>query len=226
MIDIFKTNWSLRVLLVVMLAVPCVPLFAQPADDDTEMTADELDALLNQMSPEQLAQLMQEAMVLRLEQERTQVIAEIKGGFNSITRRSSGRETTTPQSLDVNRRNRMGDATNTNSFPGFDRCVEFIRSGNDAIHEDGYFWLVEHANDYVSELIKLAESESDDSIRVTWIELLGDTCSERCVETLIGFLSHQHGNTRVYSVLSLEAIGVPAALKTAEDYREAHPDEF
>ncbi|MBT3200381.1 MAG: HEAT repeat domain-containing protein [Phycisphaerales bacterium] len=120
----------------------------------------------------------------------------------------------------------MGDATNTNSFPGFDRCVEFIRSGNDAIHEDGYFWLVEHATDYVSELIALAENENDDSMRVTWIELLGDTCSERCVEILIKFLSHQHGSTRVHSVLSLETIDVPVALKAAENYRETHPDEF
>ena len=106
MVDTFKTNWSLRVLLVVMLAVACGPVFAQDATSDPadaggtaavtgdgdghdhdaaggkrEMTVDELDSLLNSMTPEQLAELMKAAMVLRLEQERSQVAAEIKGGL-------------------------------------------------------------------------------------------------------------------------------------------------
>ncbi|MBL7219867.1 MAG: hypothetical protein ISS69_07130 [Phycisphaerae bacterium] len=86
MVDIFKTNWSLGVLLVVMLSIARGPIFAQdattqPADGEREMTVDELDTLLNAMTPEQLAKLMNAAMVLRLEQERAQVAAEIKGGL-------------------------------------------------------------------------------------------------------------------------------------------------
>jgi tetratricopeptide (TPR) repeat protein len=87
MLYIFKINWPLRVLLVVMLCFAHSPLLAQdattqPADDaEREMTVDELDTLLNSMTPEQLAELMNAAMVLRLEQERSQVAAEIKGGL-------------------------------------------------------------------------------------------------------------------------------------------------
>ena len=87
MLSIFKINWSARVLLVAMLCFAHSPLLAQdattqPADDaEREMTVDELDTLLNSMTPEQLAELMNAAMLLRLEQERSQVAAEIKGGL-------------------------------------------------------------------------------------------------------------------------------------------------
>jgi len=81
---IFKTNWSLGLGLVLILSVACGPVLGQEATTqpaEREMTVDELDALLNAMTPEQLAKLMKAAMVLRLEQERAQVAAEIKGGL-------------------------------------------------------------------------------------------------------------------------------------------------
>jgi len=88
MVDIFKRNFSPLVLLLVILTAGG-PAIAQDAttkpatasDGEKEMTVDELDSLLNAMTPEQLAELMKAAMVLRLEQERAQVAAEIKGGL-------------------------------------------------------------------------------------------------------------------------------------------------
>lgn len=49
----------------------------------------------------------------------------------------------------------MGDATNTNKFPGFKKCIEFINSDVQAIQEDGYFWLLDSASNYVDEFILL-----------------------------------------------------------------------
>ena len=86
MISIIRKNRA-AVLAVLMLSIACGPLMAQDAttqpaaDAERELTVDELDALLNSMTPEQLAELMKAAMVLRLEQERAQVAAEIKGGL-------------------------------------------------------------------------------------------------------------------------------------------------
>ncbi len=73
-------------LMLLVLSLACGPMLAQdattqPADAEGDLTVDELDALLNSMTPEQLTELMKAAMVLRLEQERAQVAAEIKGGL-------------------------------------------------------------------------------------------------------------------------------------------------
>ena len=86
---LYMLRINLTALLVTLLVLSAVggPVLAedpttQPAADaERELTVDELDALLNSMSPEQLTELMNAAMVLRLEQERAQVAAEIKGGL-------------------------------------------------------------------------------------------------------------------------------------------------
>lgn len=66
----------------------------------------------------------------------------------------------------------MGDATGTDTYPGFERCVEFLRSRNPAVMEDGFFWLLERAPGLVDELLALAEAEEDDYDRAT-----SSTCS-------------------------------------------------
>jgi len=99
------TNWRLRIVAAVLVAVACGPVLGQdtaadssgeaPAatgdgaggadrghdENERELTVDELDTLLKAMTPDQLAQLLKAAMVLRLEQERAQAMAEIKAGL-------------------------------------------------------------------------------------------------------------------------------------------------
>ena len=92
--------------------------------------------------------------------------------------------------------------------------------------EDSFFWLVEYAPRFVDELLAQAEQEQNDFHRVSFIELLGDTRSEKVIPFLERMLVHPHKETRLYSVLSLEELGFPEALALAKDYRSKHPDEL
>ena len=89
-----NTRTGIRGLLVVLaiIAAPAGVVLGQvagpttpsetPGDADTRpITEDELDALLNSLTPEQLQELIKVAMVQRLTQERLQAIAEIKQGL-------------------------------------------------------------------------------------------------------------------------------------------------
>lgn len=120
----------------------------------------------------------------------------------------------------------MGDATGTRTFPGFAACAEFIRSGNGAVHEDGFWWLLERAPAHVDELLAAAAAEADDFARVSFIELLGATRSREAVPLLRRMLSHPHRDTRVFSVYALEELGLPETLEAAQAHRRAHPGDF
>ncbi|HEX8692252.1 MAG TPA: HEAT repeat domain-containing protein [Longimicrobium sp.] len=120
----------------------------------------------------------------------------------------------------------MGDATGTDTFPGFERCVEFLRSRDHAVMEDGFSWLLERAPELVEELLALAEAEEDDRDRVTFIDLLGGTKSRRVVPFLERMLRHPHAETRWFALLSLEELGFPETIALARAYRRDHPGEY
>ena len=94
------------------------------------------------------------------------------------------------------------------TFPGFERCVEFIRSDSQAVHEDGYFWLIDRAHRHVDELIKLAFEEEDDFVRVTWVELLGETRSCDAIPTLKRMLNDHNRTVRNYAAESLKKLSL------------------
>lgn len=120
----------------------------------------------------------------------------------------------------------MGDATGTHAFPGFERCVEFIRSRDSAVMEDGFAWLEPRAAEFTAELIQLAAGEPDPYVRGMLVELLGATHDPRALPALAGELRHPNRRVREWAVLALESLGVPEAAALAERYRAGHPEEW
>lgn len=120
----------------------------------------------------------------------------------------------------------MGDATGTTSFPGFERCLGFIRSRDSAVMEDGFWWLAERASQYVPELIELTRTEPDPLIRGMLVELLGASRDERALPVLSAELDHPDRQVREWAVRALESLGLAQAQRLAEQYKAEHPEEW
>lgn len=97
----------------------------------------------------------------------------------------------------------MGDATRTDQFPGFERCIGFVRSRNQAVMEDGFWWLLERAPRYTRELIALVPSEADPVVRGMLVELLGATRDEAALPVLEAELHHPDPRVREWAVHAL-----------------------
>lgn len=115
-------------------------------------------------------------------------------------------------------------------FPGFAYCLDLIHqgaaTGDAAMHEDGYFWLIDRAPQYVAELLTALRAEEHPFVRVTLIELLGATQSTAVLDTLAAQLDDADRNVRMYAVLSLEELDFPATRRLVAEYKAQHPDEF
>jgi HEAT repeat protein len=120
----------------------------------------------------------------------------------------------------------MGNATRTTEYPGFERCVEFIRSQDSAVMEEGFAWLESHAAEHTVELITLVEGEADPYVRGMFVELLGATRDARAIAALAGELRHHDRQVREWAVFALEDLGLPEAAEMAARHRAEHPDEW
>jgi HEAT repeat protein len=115
----------------------------------------------------------------------------------------------------------MGDATGTTEFPGFERCVEFIRSRDAAVMEDGFAWLEPVAGEHTERLIEQVRATDDPYVRGMFVELLGATHDARALPVLVAELAHPDARVRDWAADALEALGLPEARSQAERYRAA-----
>jgi HEAT repeat protein len=115
-------------------------------------------------------------------------------------------------------------------FPGFAYCFDLIRqgvaTGDPGMQEDGFFWLLDQAPHYVAELLAALHAEKDPVVRARLTDLLGATGSTAVFETLAAQLDDSDQTVRMFTVLSLEELGFPAARRLADEYKAQHPDEF
>jgi HEAT repeat protein len=112
----------------------------------------------------------------------------------------------------------MGDATGTTEFPGLERCVEFIRSRNGAVMEDGFWWLAPVAGEHTERLIELVRTTDDPYVRGMFVELLGATHHARALPVLVAELDHPDPQVRDWAASALEELGLPEAQEHAARY--------
>jgi hypothetical protein len=111
------------------------------------------------------------------------------------------------------------------SSPGFDECIEMIRSSDPLTYEDGYHWLQGYLIDYIDELIQLMLRETDPNMRSKFVELVGNSKNPRVIPVLEAELKSPHSEVRSWAYSSLSYFENSAATRFAENFRREHPNE-
>lgn len=109
--------------------------------------------------------------------------------------------------------------------PGFDKCVEMIRSSDPSTYEDGYQWLQGCLNDYIDELAQLMLRETDPNMRSKFVELVGNSKNPRVIPLLEAELKSPHSEVRGWAYSSLCYFENSEAKRIAENFRIEHPNE-
>ena len=89
-------------------------------------------------------------------------------------------------------------------FPGFNKCMEMMRSQNPQIQEDGFHFLLPEAPQYVQELIEAFQSEQGLGLRCWLLELIGAAKSERAFDFLAGQLRSESWQLRYWAIRGLK----------------------
>ena len=108
-----------------------------------------------------------------------------------------------------------------NEFPGFDACIDLIRSKDPMIFEDGYHLLLPRVKDFGDRIVKLIQSESDPKIKPRFVELLGECEDKQYLPIFEKLLESEIHDVVAWSLTSLERIN--SGLSIAEKFRKNNP---
>jgi HEAT repeat protein len=111
------------------------------------------------------------------------------------------------------------------NFPGFDQCIQMIRSDDAMTYEDGYHSLLGRAHEYTDKLIQLMQDEKSPDMRGKFIELLGDTNDPKIISLLALELENPERIVRQWAFWSLEQFDLVEAGSIVEKHRQAHPED-
>jgi len=96
-------------------------------------------------------------------------------------------------------------------FPGFDKCLQIMRSSNGDTSESGFGWIDDRAAEFVPQLI--AAFWDDDNARIQgWlIELIGDATSPAAMPFLLERLHDDDELIRDWAILGLRQLNTKEA---------------
>jgi hypothetical protein len=92
------------------------------------------------------------------------------------------------------------------AFPGFERCLEMMRSRNAMIQEDGFYYLAPHASEYLDRLIAVFLAEEDRGLRSWLLELIASAKSVRAFPILVEYLYSSDEALRRWAKSGLKAL--------------------
>lgn len=92
------------------------------------------------------------------------------------------------------------------TFPGFERCLEMMRSKDAMTQEDGFCFLAPHASEYLEELIAALRAEKDRGLRSWLLELIGEAKSVRTFPILVEYLYSSDNALRRWAKHGLQAL--------------------
>jgi len=100
-----------------------------------------------------------------------------------------------------------------------------LRSSDPMTYEDGYHWLQGYLDDYLGDLIKLMQKETDPVMRSKFVELVGNSKDQQVIPLLEAELGSSSSEVRGWAYSSLLYFENPDATKIAENFRKKNPDE-
>ena len=96
-------------------------------------------------------------------------------------------------------------------FPGFDKCLQMMRSHDGEMREDGFAWIGQHASQYVNELVAAFEDEDNCGLRVGLIELIAEAKSSEAFKFLAKQLRSDDWIFRRYAIVGLKNLDTKEA---------------
>jgi hypothetical protein len=88
----------------------------------------------------------------------------------------------------------------------FEKAMAMMRAGDPRSREDGFDFLREHADSYVTELMAEFEREEDGGLRCWLLELIAEARSEQALPLLEGQLLTDDESVRTWAVRGLEML--------------------
>lgn len=106
------------------------------------------------------------------------------------------------------------------AFPGFEQCLQMMRSKVATIQEDGFHFLAPRAEDYLDDLIAALRSEEDSYLKGWLLGIIGEAKSPRAFPVFLEYLHSSDDTLRSWAESGLEKLNT-----TSEGWRllwEAH----
>ena len=107
----------------------------------------------------------------------------------------------------------------------FLKYVEWLRSDDSSLYEDGFHSITGHVDEVLSELIELASSESDGFMRAKFVELIGESTHTIAIDFLMNELKSEHSEVRSWAYSSLNYSDDSVANATAREFAAKNPNE-
>ena len=96
-------------------------------------------------------------------------------------------------------------------FPGFDKCLQMMRSHDGEMREDGFWWIEQHASQCVSELVAAFGDEENAGLRSGLIELIAAAKSPNAFHFLATQLRSSDWVLRRYAIVGLKNLDTKEA---------------
>ena len=109
--------------------------------------------------------------------------------------------------------------------PGFDECIEMLKSPDSSTYEEAYHWLKGYLDDRVDDLVESMLEEADPDMRSRLVELVGDSGNPKVIPYLESELQSPYAVVRSFAYSSLLYFGNPEAARIAQVFSEDNPDE-
>ena len=107
----------------------------------------------------------------------------------------------------------------------FKEAIEMLRSKDSMTFEDGFHWLIGHADEYLEQLASLIQNEPIPDLRGKLIEVLGHCSNEKAISILAAELSNEDRDIRFWAHSQLEYFDNPKAEEIANKYKIENPNE-
>ena len=106
-----------------------------------------------------------------------------------------------------------------------DQAIEWLRSDDSSIYEDGYYSISGHVDSVLDNLLSLASVESDGLMRGKFLELIGESINPKAIEFLISELNSSDIKIREWAYLSLANSESKQANIVAKNHAQKNPTE-
>jgi len=104
-------------------------------------------------------------------------------------------------------------------------AVEWLRSDDSSIYEDGYHSISGHVDSVLDALLSLAFDESDSFMRGRFLELIGESTNSKAIEFLTSELNSSDKEIRKWAYSSLAYSESKQANIIAQKHSKENPTE-
>ncbi|WP_339735973.1 HEAT repeat domain-containing protein [uncultured Gimesia sp.] len=107
----------------------------------------------------------------------------------------------------------------------FKKFVQQLRSGDSLTYEEGYHSIKGRVGEVITELLALAQAETEEQMRSRLVELIGESIEPEAIEFLKHELDSPFYEVRSWAYSSLCYSESQTANEIAANFKDKNPDE-